>query len=179
MEEVAISIVVPMQKHEVATMACRQDFMDSGADMHIPGSGEIQDFTNFKEWLLHCQSNNNINQPAGRVRSTQYLVMDEGKKHVVGFIQLRHSLTQYLYQSGGHIGYSIAPRARKKGYATKALRLCLKKAKLLGIDKVLITCDIDNLGSESVIKKVGGKLENITPSEGLTKSKKRYWVKTI
>ena len=88
---------------------------------------------------------------------------------------MRHDLTEYLLNYGGHIGYSIRPSARLKGYGTEGLKLGLKEAKNLGISKVLITCNIKNMGSSKVIENCGGVLENIVtcPKGNVIK---RYWI---
>ncbi|MFK7780352.1 MAG: GNAT family N-acetyltransferase, partial [Candidatus Gracilibacteria bacterium] len=82
---------------------------------------------------------------------------------ILGAIQIRHNINHpNLIENGGHIGYGIAPRHRRKGYATKMLELGLIEAKKLGLKKVLITCYLDNIGSNKVIKSNGGIFERIT-----------------
>lgn len=76
----------------------------------------------------------------------------------------------------GHIGYSVPPSERRKGYATGQLRLSLFKAKKLGLEKVLITCDKANIGSAKTIQKVGGILENEINSPDTGKIVQRYWI---
>ncbi|MEO6501930.1 MAG: GNAT family N-acetyltransferase [Jatrophihabitantaceae bacterium] len=78
----------------------------------------------------------------------------------LGVIRIRHELTPRLIESGGHIGYDIAPSARRRGHGTAMLRAALPIAAGLGIDKALITCDADNLGSRKVILANGGVLED-------------------
>ncbi len=94
----------------------------------------------------------------------------------VGRLSLRHKLNKHLRDVGGHIGYSVVPSQRRKGYATEMLRLSLKKAKQLGFKKVLVTCDEDNIPSRKVIEHNDGILENrfITP---LGAPKLRFWIK--
>jgi predicted acetyltransferase len=64
---------------------------------------------------------------------------------------LRHNLNDNLYICGGHIGYGIRPDQRRKGYATKILKLTLIEAKKKGIENVLVTCNPENLGSVKAI----------------------------
>jgi len=96
-----------------------------------------------------------INPEEGFVcNSTFWLLNDEGK--IVGTSNIRHSLTDKLLIEGGHIGYGIRPSERRKGYAKKILELSLIEAKKLGIEKALVTCNKDNIGSVKAISKNGG-----------------------
>jgi predicted acetyltransferase len=83
-------------------------------------------------------------------------------------------LNSNLLISGGHIGYSVRPSERKKGYGKEILFLALQKCKKLGIAKILVTCDSKNIASEKVILANGGKLENCVPFDN--RVIKRYWI---
>src|SRR5699024_7191960 len=101
------------------------------------------------------------NRKEGRVPAMQYaLVNDENEPKIIGMLQLRLELNDYLFRFGGHIGYSIHVSERKKGYGSKLLSLGLDKARDLKMDKLLITCTKGNIGSAKVIEKNGGRLEN-------------------
>lgn len=103
-----------------------------------------------------------------------YFLVSEDKK-IVGAINIRHSLNDYLLNYGGHIGYGIRPSERKKGYASLMLSLALPIAKKLGIDRALVTCDKKNVGSASTIVINGGILENEVVEDG--RLTQRYWIK--
>ena len=122
-------------------------------------------------WLDHSKGKNLRH---GTVPATMYWLIDEGE--VIGRVHIRHTLNDFLLNYAGHIGYYIKPSKRKKGYGTKLLKLGLEKAKEIGIHKVLITCDIDNIGSQKVIETCGGVLENIVEPEDGKPAKKRYWI---
>ena len=89
-------------------------------------------------------------------------------------IDIRHRLNDYLLNFGGHIGYSVRKSERQKGYATEMLNLALKECVNLGIKKVLITCDKNNVASAKTIINNGGKLENeIAKEDRITQ---RYYI---
>ena len=90
----------------------------------------------------------------------------------LGRISVRHRLNEHLLETGGHIGYGIRPGARRRGHATAMLAAALPLAARLGIEKALITCDFDNVGSRKVIERNGGVLEDCRGG------KLRFWVPT-
>jgi len=96
--------------------------------------------------------------------------------HIVGRLSLRHCLNDFLERIGGHIGYGVIPSCRQQGYATAMLKQALPICSSLGIEKVLITCDIDNLGSQKVIERCGGVFENLTHDSQLKVQKRRFWI---
>lgn len=110
-------------------------------------------------------------RPRGYVPCT-YLWIVEGDEYL-GSIALRHELTDFLLEQGGHIGYSIRPTARRQGHASTALRQVLELAAEMGLERVLITCDEDNTASRATIEGAGGEYEDSR------QGKRRYWVTTI
>lgn len=106
--------------------------------------------------------------------STFWLTDEHGR--IVGKSSLRHELTEHLSNIGGHIGYLICESQRRKGYGTEILRLTLEKARALGLDRVLVTCDDNNIASAKIIEKNGGVLENIYQDDELDVPKRRYWI---
>lgn len=110
-------------------------------------------------------------RPSDHVPCT-FLWLVEGEEYL-GSIALRHEVTDFLLEQGGHIGYSIRPSARRQGHATTALRQTLELAAEMGMDRVLITCDEDNTASRTTIERAGGEYEDTRVG------KRRYWVPTI
>lgn len=97
--------------------------------------------------------------PEGFVANTFLLAELDGV--VVGRTSIRHELNDFLTNFGGHIGYSVIPEHRRKGYATEILRQSVILARAMGIDRVLVTADDSNVGSIRTIENNGGVLENV------------------
>jgi predicted acetyltransferase len=109
----------------------------------------------------------------GFVPATLYFLTDDDGR-ILGAIHFRHYLNERLYQNGGHIGYGVRKCERRKGYAREMLKLLLKKIEKLDIDKVMITCDDDNVGSAKTIESCNGVLQDKVMFENdLTR---RYWI---
>jgi predicted acetyltransferase len=115
------------------------------------------------------------NLPPNHVPSTFLFAFDRSR--IVGRVAIRHRLNEFLLRVGGHIGYVVVPEFRRQGYATAMLRGSIDIAyRSLGITRVLVTCDDDNLGSIRTIEKNGGVLENVVTGPDLGKPKRRYWI---
>jgi predicted acetyltransferase len=114
------------------------------------------------------------NLPPKHVPSTFLFAFAETR--IVGRVSIRHSLNDQLRQVGGHIGYVVVPEFRRRGYATMMLRQAIQIARGLGIDRILVTCDDDNIGSIRTIEKNGGVLDSIIVVPHLAKPKRRYWI---
>jgi predicted acetyltransferase len=97
-------------------------------------------------------------------------------QHVIGQSSLRHHLNPSLEREGGHIGYNIRPSERRKGFGTMILSLTLEKAKGIGLTRVFVTCDTDNVASARIIEKNGGRLQGQVISERSGKLINQYWI---
>lgn len=115
--------------------------------------------------------------PPDQVAST-FLLAFVGAR-IVGRVAIRHRLTPVLERIGGHIGYAVVAEFRRRGHATEILRQALVIAREeLGLARVLVTCDDDNVGSIRVIERNGGVLENVVADPVLRAPKRRYWIDT-
>lgn len=142
---------------------------------NISGSGGLDKIDSYEEWL------NKINRDTkeetcgeGRVPSTLYLVYRKRDNRLIGILQIRHFLNDILLNHGGHIGDSIRPTERGKGYSTEQIGLALKECKKLNIKNVLITCNKQNIPSAKSIQRNGGMLENEIVDKG--EIIQRYWI---
>ena len=141
----------------------------------INGSAGLDRFSSIEIWFEELKKRScEDTVPEGLVPSSTYLGVREKDNYIVGMIDIRHYLNEYLTQVGGHIGYGVRKTERNKGYAKQMLKLALEKCKELKIKKVLITCDEDNIASEKVILSANAKLEDIRNIDG--ENKKRFWI---
>ena len=141
----------------------------------INGSAGLDRLSSIEDWLKELKKRScEDTVPKGLVPSSTYLAVREKDNYIVGMIDIRHYLNEYLTQVGGHIGYGVRKTERNKGYAKQMLKLALEKCKELKIKKVLITCDEDNIASEKVILSANAKLEDIRNVDG--ENKKRFWI---
>jgi predicted acetyltransferase len=110
------------------------------------------------------------------VPATQFIFVREDDEKIVGMLQIRHFLNDYLEKYGGHIGYSVAPSERRKGYASGMLKCALPECRKLGMEKVLITCIDNNIGSRKTILANGGVYDSTVfePDEKVFLEK--YWI---
>lgn len=156
-------------------MAYRKEFLT--IDSRMDGTCALNEYDDFDAWLANVRRYSSPETtPAGKVPSTQYLALDENE-HLVGMVNLRHCLNDYLLEFGGHIGYSVRPADRKNGYAIQMLKLALDEAKALGIDRVRIACDRYNIASAKTIQANGGVLDGERYDPQDSTLTQRYWIK--
>ena len=143
----------------------------------MDGTGALRRLDDPREWIgwsLRCKDP--LQVPEGLVPATQYMLVRREDRKIVGMLQIRHHFNDFLERYGGHIGYSVAPGERRKGYASLMLKLALPKCRALGLNRVLITCIRGNEGSRRTILNNGGTYESTVfePREGVYLE--RYWI---
>jgi len=161
-DEVSFKNAIAISKKEIPPFEFAFDF-----DELIPFTGYIN---KLKEWTL------GKSLPDKFVPNTYLVGVIEGQ--IVGRLSIRHNLNDFLERFGGHIGYGVVENYRLQGYGTEMLKQALPICSLLGIKEILITCDVNNLGSQKIIEKCGGVFENIAYDSQLKIQKRRYWIES-
>jgi predicted acetyltransferase len=128
-------------------------------------------FQSMIEELTRLRNDKNLEE--NKVNSSTFWLSNQDRR-LLGVVNIRHRLNINLLQIGGHIGYGIRPSERQKGYATEMLRLALLEANKLGINKVLVTCDKDNIGSAKTIINNAGILDSEEIINDI--EIQRYWI---
>ena len=129
---------------------------------------------NYEDFAYYLEHLEYKEPQEGLVPDSTFFCFDEKRNLMVGAVNIRHDLNDYLLKYGGHIGDGIRPSERRKGYATEMIRLALEECRKLGLTRVLMTCDKNNIGSAKSIIRNGGILENeVWENDSV---KQRYWI---
>ena len=153
-----IELQLPTLQHKIAAENFKREFLEMQEPV-INGSA-LFDQMDYEQWLT--QNTNNRQESTvsiGWVTATTLFAVRKRDLKIVGMIDIRHNLgNEFLAQYGGHVGYSVRPSERKKGYATEILKMGIEYAKSLNIEKIMIACFSDNIPSIKTIEKCGGVL---------------------
>lgn len=170
-----VKLIFPSKEHEKEAFEFIQEFLEYNSE--INGTGGLNRYDDYDEWLLKLEEDLDLpNIPEEKVPASTYFLIKESDNKIIGMINIRHKLNEFLLNEGGHIGYSIRPTERKKGYGTIMLKLALQKCRELNLNRVLITCDKINIASAKVIQNNSGILENEIFSEAFSEIIQRYWI---
>lgn len=171
MNRLKLVLITPQDKEKL--MDYKRQFIENGDSMD--GTAGLRDAETFEVWYSAvCDNSHEETVREGLVPATTYMAVSTNDSRLIGMIDIRHVLNDYLLNFGGHIGYSVRKSERQQGYATEMLALALTKCIKLNIKKVLITCYKDNIASAKTIINNGAKLENeVIEGNRITQ---RYWI---
>ena len=175
--EPRLVLVEPDETYLAAVWDYRQAFLDAGDSMD--GCGPIRRASSPEAWLESVRAFlDPATVPAGWVQATQFLAVRKTDGRVVGMVQVRHRFNDYLEKYAGHIGYSVRPSERRKGYAKEMLALTLPFCRSLGLRRVLVSCLKDNEASRRTILANGGVFDGAVTEPSSGKILERYWIET-
>ncbi|MDQ0578815.1 GNAT family N-acetyltransferase [Streptomyces rishiriensis] len=172
------ALITPTDRLRSSWLAARDEWPagahQAGTGLRLASEADLAGPEAFSAWVeqLRKQSDTSVAVAEERVHATHWWIV-EGDRYL-GAIDLRHRLNAVLLDVGGHIGYSVRPSARRRGLATWALGAVLPEARALGLERVLVTCDDDNIGSARTIERNGGVLEDVRATDA--GGKRRYWI---
>jgi predicted acetyltransferase len=162
----------PSMEYKQQVLEYKNEFIENGDD--LAGTSYLQRYDAYEEWMKFVRDNEKEDTRHTEVTANVFLAIREEDNKLVGMINIRHTLNEYLYNYGGHIGYSVRKAERRKGYAREMLKIALEECMELGMKKVLLTCDADNIASAKTIKSCGGVLENEVLNDDTLIQ--RYWI---
>ena len=171
-----IRLIKPSLQYREEIAAFRREIMETDGPDGFDGCSGLGGCDTVEAWLALLESRERQETcPPGGVTSDAYLAVRITDDRIVGIIDLRHHIDHpILGLWGGHIGYSVRPAERRKGYAREMLRLNLENCRARGLEKVMVTCSRGNIASEKTIQANGGIFEREVEVEG--EMIKRYWI---
>ena len=171
-----IELVEPTIEYKNQVMDLKTQLLNNNEG--FDGCAKLESVNSYEEWI---DFENRLLKEYGEsyVPSTVCLAVKKNDNKLVGIIDYRHELSDFLFNYGGNIGYTVSPTERRKGYGKEMLRLMLNRCKEEGKTRLLLTCDKDNIASSKIIESNGGILDNeVIDNVNLGKSGiiKRYWI---
>lgn len=168
-------LIEPTMDYAEQIMDYRGEFLERGDEMN--GTSGLRRCETAEEWLeLVEQARSRDTCPAEWVPSGEYISVRKSDDTLVGMVNIRWEINEQVLKFAGHIGYSVRPAERRRGYAAAQLALALEECRKRGMDRVLITCDKENIASAKTIIKNGGVLENELWNEEDKEITQRYWI---
>ena len=157
-----LMLIIPSKEIKEEILQYKEEHFKSG-DMQVHGSGGLAYYEDFDSWLEHI---NSIRKPENDIQTSTFFSRRASDGKLIGCIKIHHTLNDDL-KNGGHIAYGIRPSERRKGYATKQLKLILNFAKQSGLQQVIVACDKDNVASARTAMSCGGILQKEFTEDGV------------
>jgi len=174
-----MKLIFPCEEYAQQAKEFIQEFHDHSSG--INGVGGLDRFlreSTYTAWLAKVMKDTDAeNLPEGRVPGYTYFYVREDDGKIIGMINIRLTLNDFLRREGGHIGYCIRPKERNKGYGTQMLGDALALLSFIGLDDIIITCDKSNTASACVIKNCGGALDEEFYSDTYGEVVQRYRIR--
>jgi len=165
-----LKLVKASEKYRTQITEMMDEWYAAGEKI-VPYAIRVADYHDFERYCSAIE----IREPHNHlVPDSTFFCLDEDRNLMVGAVNIRHYLNEGLLLNGGHIGDGVRPSERRKGIATAMIALALEECRTLGISKVLMVCDRENIGSAKSIIKNGGVLENEVEVDG--EMVQRYWI---
>jgi predicted acetyltransferase len=171
-----LMLISPSKEYAKEIIAYRQEYITYGSIFN--GAGGLEMYDDPIKWIEHCRSVENKETLPGPdwVTASQFMLLRATDSKIIGMISIRHYFNDHLAEYGGHIGYSVLPSERRKGYGKRMMLMCLDKCREIGLKKILITCRYDNGASRRTILAAGGVYERTTYYEVKDVYLERYWI---
>lgn len=168
-------LLIPSEEHLEEVRRYREEFL--AADSSMDGAGPLRRFENPADWLAAVRAYADpTTVPDDKVQASQFLCVRQEDGQILGMIQLRHTLNEYLRNFAGHIGYSVRPSERRKGVATWMLSSVLPYCREIGLKRVMLACEPWNEGSRRTILANGGVYERTVHEPGENIDLEQYWI---
>lgn len=156
-----LHFIFPTEAYESSAGEYIDEFIQYGSEVN--GSGGLDSYlqnATYHDWLLKIHSQLDIaNIPEGKVPCITYFAIREEDHRIVGMVNIRLGMNDFLRKEAGQIGYSVRPTERRKHYGTEILQMALDVCRRIGYTETVLTCSADNPASAGVIKNCGGILE--------------------
>ena len=170
LEEMQLKLVKASMEFEPQITEMLEEWFSRETDI-TPYAIRRGDWRNFSHYLTTLEAGPDDPQ---LVPDSTFFCLDEKRNRMVGAVNIRHRLNERLLLNGGHIGDGVRPSLRGRGIGTRMVGLALAECRKLGLDRVLMVCDKDNIPSARTIQSNGGVLENEVVVDGVTQQ--RWWI---